>query len=85
MRAAWLGHRTVNLLLLYPMPVAQRKFMSESVDGKPKQITHVKGDVADLRWSPDGKRIAFLNISGGGAGGPLAAVPVQTGVIGSRL
>ncbi len=54
-----------------------------SPDGTPKQLTHAKGDIADLRWSPDGKQIAFLNIAGGGAGGPLAAVPVQTGVIGT--
>jgi dipeptidyl aminopeptidase/acylaminoacyl peptidase len=50
---------------------------------QPKQVTNVKGDVADLRWSPDAKHIALLNIAGGGAGGPLAAVPSQTGVIGS--
>jgi dipeptidyl aminopeptidase/acylaminoacyl peptidase len=54
-----------------------------SGDNKPRQLTHVKGDIADLRWSPDGKQIAFLHIAGGGAGGPLAAVPAQTGVIGS--
>jgi dipeptidyl aminopeptidase/acylaminoacyl peptidase len=52
---------------------------------KQSQLTHVKGDVADLRWSPDGKQLAFLNIEGGGAGGPLAAVPEQTGVIGTGL
>jgi dipeptidyl aminopeptidase/acylaminoacyl peptidase len=51
--------------------------------GKPAQLTHAKGDIADLRWSPDGKHLAFLQIEGGGAGGPLAAVPAQTGVIGS--
>jgi len=55
----------------------------DSAGGKPRQVTHVTGDVADLRWSPDGKQIAFLNVAGGGAGGPLAAVPAQTGVIGS--
>ncbi len=55
----------------------------ERVGEQPKQLTHVTGDVADLRWSPDGRQLAFLNIAGGGAGGPLAAVPAQTGVIGS--
>jgi dipeptidyl aminopeptidase/acylaminoacyl peptidase len=50
---------------------------------KPKQLTKLKGDVADPRWSPDGQQVAFLNVAGGGAGGPLAAVPAQTGVIGS--
>jgi dipeptidyl aminopeptidase/acylaminoacyl peptidase len=51
--------------------------------GKPGQVTHVKGDITDLRWSPDGKQVAFLHTPGGNTGGPLAAVPAQTGVIGS--
>lgn len=55
----------------------------EKGNSKPRQVTHVKGDIADLRWSPDGKEIAFLHTEGGNTGGPLAAVPVQTGVIGS--
>ena len=50
---------------------------------QPAQLTRVKGDIADLRWSPDDRQIAFLFTEGGSAGGPLAAVPVQTGVIGS--
>jgi dipeptidyl aminopeptidase/acylaminoacyl peptidase len=54
-----------------------------SAGSEPRQLTHVTGDVSDLRWSPDGKQIAFLNVKGGGAGGPLAAVAAQTGVIGS--
>ena len=58
---------------------------SVAAPAKPKQLTHVKGDIADLRWSLDGKQLAFLNIEGGGAGGPLAAVPAQTGVIGSTF
>ena len=50
---------------------------------KPKQLTHVKGSIASVRWSPDGKQVAFLYTEGGSAGGPLAAVPAQTGVIGN--
>ena len=50
---------------------------------KPSPWTNVKGDLADLRWSPDGKSIAFLMTEGGGTGGPLAAVAAQVGVIGS--
>ena len=53
------------------------------LDAKPRQVSHVKGDITDLRWAPGGKQIAFLNIASGGAGGPLAAVPAQTGVIGT--
>lgn len=51
--------------------------------GKCKQVTHLQGDIADLRWSPDGRQIAFLHTEGKNTGGPLAAVPAQTGVIGS--
>ena len=50
---------------------------------KPRQLTHVTGDITDLRWSPDSRQVAFLYTEGSGAGGPLAAVPAQTGVIGS--
>jgi dipeptidyl aminopeptidase/acylaminoacyl peptidase len=48
-------------------------------------VTHLKGYVTDVRWSPDGKQIAFLYAENGGGGGPLNAVPVQTGVIESEL
>ena len=51
--------------------------------GKAKQLTHVRGDIADLRWSPNSQEVGFLHTEGGSAGGPLAAVPAQTGVIGS--
>jgi dipeptidyl aminopeptidase/acylaminoacyl peptidase len=30
-------------------------------DGKPAQLIHTKGQVSELRWSPDGARIAFVN------------------------
>jgi dipeptidyl aminopeptidase/acylaminoacyl peptidase len=49
------------------------------------RVTHLKGYVTDIRWSPDGKQIGFLYAENGGGGGPLTAVPAQTGVIGSEL
>jgi dipeptidyl aminopeptidase/acylaminoacyl peptidase len=32
--------------------------------GTPRQLTHVRGQVSDPRWSPDGREIAFLFVEG---------------------
>ncbi|PYQ68246.1 MAG: hypothetical protein DMF54_01520 [Acidobacteria bacterium] len=32
--------------------------------GAPRQLTHVTGQISDLRWSPDGRSIAFLFVEG---------------------
>jgi dipeptidyl aminopeptidase/acylaminoacyl peptidase len=53
--------------------------------GTPQELTDLHGYVTDLRWSPDGRRIAFLYAENGGGGGPLFAAPSQTGVIGSQI
>lgn len=50
-----------------------------------RRLTSLKGYVTDIRWSPTGKQIAFLYAENGGGGGPLNAVPAQTGAIGSEL
>lgn len=52
--------------------------------GGARRITDVKGYVTDIRWAPEGNRLAFLYAENGG-GGPLEAVPAQTGVIGSDI
>jgi dipeptidyl aminopeptidase/acylaminoacyl peptidase len=56
-------------------------------DGSPaKQLTHLKGLLADAKWSPDGKRIAILfteNLPR--AAGPLDPVLPQTGVLESQI
>lgn len=56
-------------------------------DGGPaRQLTHLKGLLADPRWSRDGKRIAILfteNLPR--AAGPLDPVLPQTGVIDSHV
>ncbi len=54
--------------------------------GRAKQLTSVTGFLTDPAWSPDGSKIAVLfaeNAPGGG--GPLEAVPVETGVIGGEI
>jgi dipeptidyl aminopeptidase/acylaminoacyl peptidase len=50
------------------------------VDGK--QITKVSGNIAEPRWSPDGKSVAFLFIENAKrAAGPLVAMSRAIGVI----
>ena len=50
------------------------------VDGKP--VTNVKGWLAEPKWSPDGKSIAFLLIENASrASGPLVAMSRGVGVI----
>ena len=53
--------------------------------GSAHRVTDVKGYVTDIRWSPEGNRLAFLYAENGGGGGPLEAVPAQTGAIGSDI
>src|SRR5205807_3411150 len=43
--------------------------------------TKLSGYAARLRWSHDGKQVAFLYIEGAGGGGPLLAAPTTTGVV----
>jgi dipeptidyl aminopeptidase/acylaminoacyl peptidase len=48
----------------------------------PRQLTNVKGYLAEPRWSPDGKSIAFLFIENARrAAGPLVAMSRAVGVI----
>jgi len=56
-------------------------------DGGPaRQLTHLKGLLAEPKWSPDGRRIAILfteNLPH--AAGPLDPVPPDSGVLGSQI
>jgi dipeptidyl aminopeptidase/acylaminoacyl peptidase len=53
--------------------------------GHPHRVTDLKGYVTDIRWASQGNRLAFLYAENGGGGGPLEAVPAQTGAIGSDI
>ena len=65
---------------------AQRQLWIVNTDGSsPRKITDLSGFAARLRWSHDGKRIAFLYIEGAGGGGPLMAAPATTGVIDTAI
>lgn len=63
----------------------QQLFVASASGGKPRRLTTLKGYVTDPEWSPDAKRIAFLYAENGGGGGPLEAVPAQTGAIESEI
>lgn len=54
-------------------------------EAKARRLTNLTGYATDIRWSPDSKRLAVLYAENGGGGGPLQAVPAQTGPIGSDL
>ncbi len=79
----WSGDSTHFAFVSNATGSAQIYWTRAAEPDKRTQLTHVKGDIADLRWSPDGQSIAFLHTEGGNTGGPLAAVAAQTGVIGS--
>jgi len=54
--------------------------------GAARQMTHLKGDLAEPRWSPDGKSIAFLFIENAPrSAGPLAAETPDEGVVGLKV
>jgi dipeptidyl aminopeptidase/acylaminoacyl peptidase len=59
-------------------------FLAEASSRKVRQLADLKGYATDVRWRPDGSQIAFLFAANGGGGGPLEAVPAQTGVIGGE-
>lgn len=63
----------------------QQVFVLPLRSGKARRLTNLNGYVSDIRWSPDGKQIGFLYAEGGGGGGPLEAVPAQTGAIQSEI
>jgi dipeptidyl aminopeptidase/acylaminoacyl peptidase len=60
-------------------------YVMPATGGHPHRVTDLKGYVTDIRWAPEGNRLAFLCAENGGGGGPLEAVPAQTGAIGSDI
>ena len=54
--------------------------------GRARKLTNLTGYLTDPCWSPDGTRIAILFAENAPAGGgPLEAVPAETGVIGGEI
>jgi dipeptidyl aminopeptidase/acylaminoacyl peptidase len=60
-------------------------FVAAPGGAKAHALASVHGRITDLRWSPDGKQLAFLYAEHGEGAGPLAAVPAQTGAIGTDI
>ena len=61
-------------------------YVAPAEGGPARQVTHLKGLVAEPRWSPDGKRIAILYTENlPHAAGPLDPVPPDSGVLGSQV
>src|SRR6201997_5397133 len=61
----------------------QSDFFVTTLNGKPQQITHLKGFVEHAAWSPDAEHIAFLYVPGATRpAGALAAMKPPSGVIG---
>jgi len=59
-------------------------FLVEARLHKARLLADLKGYATDVRWRPDGQALAYLFAANGAGGGPLEAVPSQTGVIGSE-
>lgn len=61
-------------------------YVAPAEGGTARQVTHLKGLLAEPRWSPDGKRLAILfteNLPH--AAGPLDPVPPESGLLESRI
>jgi len=61
-------------------------YVAPAAGGRPRQLTHLTGLLADPRWSPDGRRIAILfteNLPR--AAGPLDPVLPDSGVVESKV
>ena len=72
-------------LQLYIAPVGQALSPANPA-GKPRQVTHLTGLLAEPHWSPDGQRVAFLfteNLPR--AAGPLDPVLPVSGVAESNI
>jgi dipeptidyl aminopeptidase/acylaminoacyl peptidase len=60
-------------------------FLMKPGDPRPRELTHLKGYITDIRWSPDGKQIAILYAENGGGGGPLEALATPVGDVGADI
>ena len=59
-------------------------WLADAGSRRARQIVGLKGYVTDVRWRGDGAALAYLCAANGGGGGPLEALPAQTGLIGGE-
>ncbi len=65
-----------------PSPGQDQVFVADVTSGAARQLTHVTGYLSDLKWSSDGKTLAFLFIENAPrAAGPLVAMTRAVGII----
>ncbi|HSD71539.1 MAG TPA: S9 family peptidase, partial [Thermoanaerobaculia bacterium] len=61
-------------------------WVAPAVGGAARRLTNVKGQLSDLRWSPDGRSIAFLFVEGSAhETGALTAYKPDAGVVAETL
>lgn len=83
---AWSPHSKQIAFLSDATHSGQLQLYVTAPGGGARQLTHVKGDLSNPVWSPDGKSIAFLFIENAPrAAGPLAAEAPDEGVVGAKI
>ena len=83
---AWSSDSTQIAFLTHPDSGQDQIYLATpGKSTKSKQLTNLTGYVTHLQWLRNNKQIAFLYAEHGGGAGPLAAVPAQTGLIGSDI
>ncbi len=83
---AWSSDSTQIAFLTHPDSGQDQIYLATpGKSTKAKQLTNLTGYVTHLQWLRNNKQIAFLYAEHGGGAGPLAAVPAQTGLIGSDI
>jgi len=78
--------QTIAFLSDAEKPPQLQIWTAPAAGGPPKQLTRIEGQLADLRWAPDGKSIACLFVRGSTQEtGALVAYKRDAGVVGETI